>query len=585
MIDSRKFLKGYEIVLDNSLLSRLDDNFDFISNEDNRVIVEMIKAPTVTEHETSIEIPITREMLVAPLFARGKNGKMNGQQIYYLNPQKTRKIEISPKFNDVINTEFEERVFMALIDIAKRQQFFLGLPVLPRKIFATITLIIKTMGLKYKGQYKTRVHQALERLQQTRYVFTNCFYESNVEEFKDIEHTSILSSYHYRSFFEVEGLNPSIIEFFGNDKRIHDFVIVEIADSFYKNLLNKKGYLNFDSHKLLSIENGVARKLYMFCDRNRWQDDINYKEKGNDLRFRVSVELLAQIIPLVFVASARPKAVDILEKAFFYLKNHDLIVDYILHKEKPLKNSWFEVFFATSRKYEISQNVEDFVVHTQETKFIHNELVDDVVDVEQKNNAVNEDSKWDEFLAFYFKVYGVSSKKDRERFDEYNHVSRIKLLQFYEKNKFYALKLANYVLDKGKDINAYLSGHGINQKFYINDSDALSLQVDYESKSNFSNKGDSEIKSNNIKQNSTILHKRSLENVYDQLSDRDKQIYITHIENILKLYRDKLELIFGVNVKNILVLCSYALSNGVYYDKLIESYISEVLNCNLIVST
>lgn len=571
-------------MLDNNSL--LNDNFDFISSKSNH-IVEMIKPPTVTEHETSIEIPITREMLVAPLFARGKNGKMNGQQIYYLNPQKTRKIEISPKFNDVINTEFEERVFMALIDIAKRQQSFLGLTVLPRKIFATITLIIKTMGLKYKGQYKTRVHQALERLQQTRYVFTNCFYESNVEEFKDIEHTSILSSYNYKSFFEVENLNHSIIEFFGNDKRIHDFVIVEIAESFYRNLLNKKGYLNFDSRKLLSIENGVARKLYMFCDRNRWQDDVNYKEKGNDLQFRVSVELLVQIIPLVFVASARPKAVDILEKAFFYLKNHNLIVDYILHKEKPLKNSWFEVFFATSRKYEVMQNVDlkDFVVHTQETKFIHDNTDIKILDADKDNsdNLYQED-KWSEFLDFYFSVYDFSSKSNRDKINEYNQISQAKLIQIYEGNKFYAVKLANYVLDKGKDINAYLAGHGINQKFYINDNDVLNLQLSYELKlktpyiDNCNN--NLAINKSNLKN----LHKKSIECIYNELSDKDKLLYVSHLEYIMQIHGEHLERTFGDKIGNVLVFCIYAVTNETYYDKLIESYIYDVLNCNLIVN-
>ena len=75
------------------------------------------------------------------------------------------------------------------------------------------------------------------------------------------------------------------------------------------------------------------------------------------------------------------------------------------------------------------------------------------------------------------------------------------------------------------------------------------------------------------------------EDVIKYGSDKDKQLYIEHVESILKLYGDKLELVFGINIKKILILCSYALSNGFYYDKLIESYISEVLNCNLVVNT
>lgn len=360
---------------DKDLITNDINNYgDIIVSEWSTETIKPIKPLTIAEYETSIDIPITREMLTAPLFARGKKNKVNQQQIFYLNPQKTRNIEISPKFNDTINAEFEERVFMALIDIGKRQQIFLALDYLPREIYTTVALIIKTMGLKYDGRYRSRVIEALERLQHTRYAFKNCFFNSEVNKFKEEEHTSILSRYNYESYFEVEQLNPAIVEFFGNDRRIKDFLIVEISKPFYTNLVSKKGYLNFDSGQLLSIDNGVARKLFMYCDRNRWQDDLDYKEKGDDLKIRVLVQVLAQIIPLNFKPKNIPDTIKILEQSLQYLKNNNSIVGFIFHKEKPQKNSWIEIFFKKSRKYDGERLLEEFVVHTQETKLIPTNL-------------------------------------------------------------------------------------------------------------------------------------------------------------------------------------------------------------------
>jgi len=91
---------------------------------------------------------------------------------------------------------------------------------------------------------------------------------------------------------------------------------------------------------------------------------------------------------------------------------------------------------------------------------------------------------WGKFIDLYNKVFPIV-RNSKNSIEDFNISSKQKLLHYYEeKDKFYAIALANYVLSKAKDINAYIHKDGIGGKYYIHIDDAKKLQVEYEKKKN-----------------------------------------------------------------------------------------------------
>jgi len=532
----------------------------FVAQE--HVKVDISNFDKVSIHETSVDIPITREMITAPLFIRGKKNKKNEQQIFYLNAQKSRKIVITPYHDNIINTEFEERVFMALIEIAKRQQIFFKLSLLPQKIITTISQIIKTMGIRYDTKYKNRVHEALHRLRDTKYFFYNCFYSPELDDYNGEVNAGILGAFHYKPYTVIKDSNPEIINYFHGDKRIKQFVFVEISWSFYSNLVHKKAYLNFDSQRLLEIENGVARKIYMYCDRQRWQDDLNYKEKGDDLKFKVTLQMLIYIIPLSFHNNLIPSSFKIILEAFEYLKKIKLIVDFIVHREKPIKNSWFEVFFEQSRKYLNKENFEELPVVSTETKLL---------------KALKwEEEDWEKFENFYYKVFGT---KDKDLIKDFNESSKIKLIDEFKSNEFRAISLAQYVLSKGNDINAYLFKSEYYK--YISENDILKLKNNYEKKlkQETLKKEHEELEKEKklmIEQEKQqeLINQNLLQNEFHKLTDTEKEPYLKYADILLKKISGTLSSFLRMDIIEVKILfCIFAKSTDRSYDHSLELYL------------
>lgn len=530
-----------------------------------------LKEPTrVIIHETSVDIPISREMITAPIFARCKKNKINHLQVYFLNKQKTRKIEIKPPFNDFTNTEFEERVFMALIDIAKRQQIFLHLPQLPQKIYTTISQIIKTMDLKYNTRCKNRVYQALKRLNETHYSFSNCYYSAELDEYKEEENSTILSRFHYKSFLDVEGNNPEIIEYFKQDRRIQEFVYVEISSVFYNNLIDKRAYLNFDSRSLLDIGNSIARKIYMYCDRQRWQDDAEYKQKGDDLRFRITLQVLIQVIPLSSTPKGMLNTFQTVKDAFEYLVRHNLLKNFIIHQENPLKNTWFEVFFFSSRKYkkeekkymQVETNLEPLGVFSEETRLTN------------QNNELK--SKWEEFCLFYLGVY-----KNDFKLSEFNILSKEKLLKDFTNDKFSSICLANYVINKAKDINAYLSKS--EHVPYVSEQDVIKLKNNHEKKlKELDKEKEKKLKIEQLKQQE-IINQQLIENEFNKMTDNEKNPYLKYVEYLLDKKGAVLSSFLNTNIdiKSKLLFIIFAKSTNRAYDPKLEGYLEIVESIKL----
>ena len=193
----------------------------------------------------------------------------------------------------------------------------------------------------------------------------------------------IISSFEYISHLDANKLDPLLAGLF-TDKRVKDLLIIHLDDSVIDNFINKSGYLLFPADKLLAVTSGIARKLLMYCDRNRWGNE-------NDLIFSEKINVLTQVIPIM--SKNYSDVAKTIDKSLQELKTHNLIMDYTFHKTSPIKNSWIYVVFEKSRKYDKDWNSGSFIQKNNEQFCVHSREVIDVTPKPQSNIKTVVDNK------------------------------------------------------------------------------------------------------------------------------------------------------------------------------------------------
>jgi hypothetical protein len=360
----------------------MSDNLQIKSNNKcseihSHEVIELNCPATTIEHPTDVTIGVPYEFNSLPMACYDKHIKDNQAHIYYLNAEKTRYVKIMPTHNDKINGEFEERLLFAFLSIAHHQKEILNKSSISNIIITTIPDVVKALGLKYHGTYKKRITDSLSRLKRTGYEFKDCYYNSTNRKITSLYDVSIVASFKYISHIDVNQLDPVTAALF-TDRRIKDFLVVTLDEGLITNFINKKGYLLYSASKLLSIESGIARKIYMYCDRNRWG-------LINDLIFNEKITVLAHIIPIM--TKDFSKIAKIIQNSLKELLQNKLIINYKFHKETPTKNSWIEVHFAESRKHFIN-HVPVQHVHVHSKEIINVETADEQKNDKSKNKIV-----------------------------------------------------------------------------------------------------------------------------------------------------------------------------------------------------
>jgi hypothetical protein len=225
----------------------------------------------------------------------------------------------------------------------------------------------------------------------------------------------------------------------------------------------------------------------------------------------------------------------------------------------------------------------DFILKYGQDKFeeLSNQVMQDLKkqftnNSENTEDTTNEINSWVDFVRFYKDVY--YNDKTQEKINHFNIASQLKIVNEYKQNKYFACKLVNYVLSKGKDINAYLAGHGTNQQFYVYQTDADILKAEHESKIKLVKKTKEKKQEFDAEQQKEFLHKNKIESQYNQLTYEQQQKYARYANEIITKYGSKLNEIFKENsFKNKLILCIYATTNGSYYDRIISLYLENTL--------
>lgn len=189
-----------------------------------------------------------------------------------------------------------------------------------------------------------------------------------------------------------------------------------------------------------------------------------------------------------------------------------------------------------------------------------------VKNIEKVEKTSNNKTSWNKFVDFYYNLYGEI--KSYQRINEFNSLSQNKIIEIYNYNKYEAVVLARYVLDKAKqDVNSYLIRHGVNGVSYINQKDVEKLKNKIEGKS-----VEEKVK---IKQkeeeNKEHKERNDIKHQFYKLLDTEKNKYTNYAELLCKkhksnpLFTDSEKVVFSV----------YAVSNNKKYIYPFEKYCKE----------
>ena len=283
----------------------------------DETLVELEKNSSVIRLEmNSIELP---------LFSKDPKRIKNEIKVYHFKTDKSSFLEIEAPAGSSIPGEFEERVFIALTKIMKKNGY-------KKNFIVTLNEIIENLNVN-NSFYIAKIKKALVLLSKTNYTFKNSLYSNEAKGILDKEIISTIMSI---TIITRKDSDADKVDQF-EDKRVKEVYLISFTEHFYNNII-AKGYLAFDSEKLLAIENSVSRSVYTMIEK--W--------RGYELYLKRPVFFIARRIPLKWDKKNIGRTVKIIEKALNDLKNQELIKHFNIIKEKKWELAEIEVFFEES---------------------------------------------------------------------------------------------------------------------------------------------------------------------------------------------------------------------------------------------
>ncbi len=320
--------------------------------------IELIeKFLDVEEYDDSSDNSLVRmEMNVIefPMFSKNPKVKKNQALKYYFSKDKQSYLEITPPNNEAIPNELDERVFISLLKVMKKNG---NSPI----FYCSLTDIIDGLNVSEKARKAmySRIKPSIIKLSKTNYAFFNLFYKSSLKnKVDDLISTSLLSI----RIITFKDADDDEKKFF-KDRRVKEIYRIRIADDIFDNITNK-GYLVFDADVLLNIKDSVVRSLYTQITKWRF----------NQLYLKRPIYYIAQKIPLSWEGSMVFKSTQKIIDSFEELKKLCLITDFKYLKGKKVESSEIEVFFSSEHNkfkqqlfYQEKDNYNDFI-HSIEKK-------------------------------------------------------------------------------------------------------------------------------------------------------------------------------------------------------------------------
>ena len=298
-------------------------------------------------------------MIEYPLFSKNKRRKVNQSIRYKLNGRTDKYIEVKPIAGETIPGDFEEKVFIALVSIMRKNNY-------SRNFAVTISEIADNMRVSAysKKAIHNQIKTALKKLSETSYTFKDSLYSSIKNEL--LTDTIITNMMSVRILSKVDAKAEEKEKYF-KDGRVKEIYLIAISQHFYDNIINK-GYLVFDSNLLLNIGSSIARAIHMLITKLRF----------NNFSYKIGLISLAGRIPLKVDKNNIGRSARAIEKACEELKDRKLIEDFKFIKNKNWENAEIEFFF-TEEHNKIKQD--NFYVE----KDIFKELYLNVQDINSEN--------------------------------------------------------------------------------------------------------------------------------------------------------------------------------------------------------
>ena len=315
--------------------------------------------------ETSIDLPelnlvrMDMNVIEYPLFSKNKRRKVNQSIRYKLNGRTDKYIEVKPIAGETIPGDFEEKVFIALVSIMRKNNY-------SRNFAVTISEIADNMRVSAysKKAIHNQIKTALKKLSETSYTFKDSLYSSIKNEL--LTDTIITNMMSVRILSKVDAKAEEKEKYF-KDGRVKEIYLIAISQHFYDNIINK-GYLVFDSNLLLNIGSSIARAIHMLITKLRF----------NNFSYKIGLISLAGRIPLKVDKNNIGRSARAIEKACEELKDRKLIEDFKFIKNQNWENAEIEFFF-TEEHNKIKQD--NFYVE----KDIFKELYLNVQDINSEN--------------------------------------------------------------------------------------------------------------------------------------------------------------------------------------------------------
>ena len=279
---------------------------------------------TLAELERSSSI-IRLEMnsIELPLFSKDSRRVKDQIKVYHFKTDGSSYLEIEAPAGYSIPGEFEERVFIALTKIMKKHNY-------SRKFVVSANEILENLNVTNPIYFK-KLKTAMELLAKTNYTFMNSLYSNEANSLINKKvHASIMDI----TIFTRKDKEAKNIEQF-DDGRIKEVYQISFSDYFYNNIV-QKGYLAFDSEKLLSIDTSIARSVWTMIEK--W--------RGYDLYLRRPIFFIVRRIPLKWDKKNVARTVKTIEKALYELKEFSLIEDFAIIKERKWELAEVEVRFT-----------------------------------------------------------------------------------------------------------------------------------------------------------------------------------------------------------------------------------------------
>lgn len=541
------------------------------------------------DNNWSDKVKIDFNVIELPLFSQNSKLKSNIGAIYTIDKKRNIVVEIVPGAGLTIPNDFDQRVYLALVQIAIEFKERHGFHQIPNKIYTTYYEIFSKLRINMRGDVNERIYQSLEKLQATVYKFWNCFYNAEV---------GIRTGVYKSNFIHSIAITPTCdksareaMSYIGTTKS-SNVITLELNPLFLDNIIHKKGNLTHKFNDLISLSDSVARSIYLYCDKNRYW--IGKKYFKTDKKIRITAKKLANIIPLSFKVNSISITVNRIRKAFEFLYENDMIVDFVEYKGKPLSETYYEVSFGWSRdeKEYVITGREEFEIscinEVERTETDNNQIVtiEEMREIDfntVSTNCITSDNIIDAKVVDEIEIHPDIIAIIEPVLNKIKNETKKLLNEFYLlKGKAYIQASIEYTNLKSKtNYNKYLQDT-ITQEW------AISLIEKYKNQEARHQKIEQEklekqlaLEQQNLEEQKQHAERKLIEHEYYKLSNNIQSMYTNFADSILKKHQDKLVNIFGDKVINELVFCVYAVATNSSYNKILELHIQHSLQVDI----